>query len=471
MTFAERDGDVRPAGSLLTGRPQGLPAALVAVAGIAAGVCYVLSPLSVVCLLAMIPLLRWAGSGLDGAERRWLYAILVTAVVARVLVILGLFLLTDHQQVPFGRLFGDEEYFLRRALWMRNLALGLPMHRADVIYAYDRDIRTSFLYVLATLQLLFGPAPYGAHLFSILCYLGGSIVLYRLVRPSFGRLPALLGLAMLLFLPTQFAWSLSALKEPFYFLALSIGLMAAVTAGRPGPALRRLGAIAVLAASAVVAQSVREGGLAMAGSGAAAGLLFGFLERRPRLVLPFALVCVLGVSVAATHGVVKDRVVVAVRRVAGVHWSQVNTPGYAYTILDPGFYARQEAVAEMTFREGVRYVAGSFAAYLVVPLPWQMQSRTALIYLPEQIVWYLLLLLAPAGLIAGFRRDAQLTALLAAYAAAAAVLVALTSGNVGTLVRHRGLAVPYLLWLSVLGACETVTLLTARGQDPHANHR
>jgi 4-amino-4-deoxy-L-arabinose transferase-like glycosyltransferase len=394
----------------------------------------------------------------------------VTAVVARVLVILGLFLLTDHQSVAFGHLFGDEEYFIRRSLWMRNLVLGLPMHRADVIYAYDRDIRTSFLYVLATLQLLFGPAPYGAHVFSILCYLGASIVLYRLVRPSFGRLPALLGLAILLFLPTQFAWSLSALKEPFYFLALSVGLMAAVTAGRPGPALRRIEALLVLAVSAVVAQSVREGGFVMAGAGAAAGLLFGAFERRRWLILPFAAMCLLGAVLAATHGLVKDRVVVAVRRVAGVHWSQVNTPGYAYTVLDPGFYARRNAVDEMTLRDGVRYVAGSFVAYVAVPLPWKMQSRTALIYLPEQIVWYLLLLFAPAGIIAGFRRDAQLTALLAAYAAAAALLVALTSGNVGTLVRHRGLAVPYLVWLSVLGACETVTFLTARGQDPHAHH-
>src|SRR5260370_37597811 len=113
----------------------------------------------------------------------------------------------------------------------------------------------------------------------------------------------------------------------------------------------------------------------------------------------------------------------------------------------------------MTLGQRVRYVAGAFAPYLVVPLPWAIQSRTALLYLPEQIVWYLMLALLPVGLAAGLRRDAPLTALLAAYAVTAAVLVALTSGNVGTQVRHRGLAVPYLLWFSALGACEAVTFV------------
>lgn len=445
--------------------------ALVLIAGIGIGVWFVLSPLSVVCLLAMIALVRWAGQGLEAGERRWLYAILVTAVVARVLVILGLFLLTDHHRVPFGHLFGDEEYFIRRSIWMRNLVLGVPMHRADVIYAYDRDIRTSFLHVLATLQLLFGPAPYGAHLFSVLCYVGASLLLYRLVRTSFGRLPALMGLVILLFLPTQFSWSISALKEPFYFLTMSVGLAAAVTVARPGAALKRASAVAVIVASALVAQSVREGGLAMAGIGAAAGLLLGALLRRPRLALPLALLALLAVPVAASRGAVRDRVVSAVRQAANRHWSQVNASGYIYTILDRGFYARTNASAEMTLRQSVRYVAGSFASYLFVPLPWTIQSRTALLYLPEQIVWYAMLLLVPIGVFAGLKRDLQLTALLVAYAATAAALVALTSGNVGTLVRHRGLAVPYLLWFSVLGACEAVALVTAPKQEPHAHHR
>jgi len=41
-------------------------------------------------------------------------------------------------------------------------------------------------------------------------------------------------------------------------------------------------------------------------------------------------------------------------------------------------------------------------------------------------------------------------------------MVALTSGNVGTLIRHRGLALPYFVWLSALGGCEVVQRLATR---------
>ena len=47
-----------------------------------------------------------------------------------------------------------------------------------------------------------------------------------------------------------------------------------------------------------------------------------------------------------------------------------------------------------------------------------------------------------------------------AIPAAVIVLVALNSGNIGTLIRHRGLALPYLIWLSVLGASEGLRRLT-----------
>ena len=57
--------------------------------------------------------------------------------------------------------------------------------------------------------------------------------------------------------------------------------------------------------------------------------------------------------------------------------------------------------------------------------------------------WYCVLALFPLGLMAALRRDALVTTVLTAYAFGVAALVALTGGNIGTLVRHRGLALPY----------------------------
>ena len=101
---------------------------------------------------------------------------------------------------------------------------------------------------------------------------------------------------------------------------------------------------------------------------------------------------------------------------------------------------------------------------MTVPLPWEVQSRSALIYLPEQIIWYLLVVLAPAGVVLAMRRNPLVASLLVAHAVIAAMTVALTGGNVGTLVRHRGLALPYFLWLSAVALCEIVAHMPARGR-------
>ena len=67
---------------------------------------------------------RVAIRDLSTEERRIVIGMLVVAAVLRLAVVAGLFLTTNHFSVPFGSLFGDEEYFKRRSLWLRSMALG-----------------------------------------------------------------------------------------------------------------------------------------------------------------------------------------------------------------------------------------------------------------------------------------------------------------------------------------------------------
>ena len=62
------------------------------------------------------------------------------------------------------------------------------------------------------------------------------------------------------------------------------------------------------------------------------------------------------------------------------------------------------------------------------------------------------------------RRDPLIASLLVSHAVLAALLVAFTSGNIGTLVRHRGFALPYLMWISAVGACELLARGASRGR-------
>ncbi len=440
--------------------------AIATAVGIGVGAIYVLSPLTVWFVAAMWALHRYATSGLDLDERRWINALLAVAVVLRVAAVAGLFVTTNHSQVPFGIFFGDEAAYVRRSMWLGNVAMRMPTHTADFIYAFDESGWTSHLYVLAILQVLCGPSPYGVHLVGIGMYLTGAVVLYRTVRPTFGVVPAIGGFAFLLFLPSLFAWSISALKEPLYFLFTACSVALGLEVVRARRWLIKAAALVALVALVAALQTIRDQGGVLTGGGIVVGFMTGWMLSRPRVLI--ALMIAVPIATGALLSRPKNQLAVylTVQRAARQHWGHVETKGWVYTLLDPRFYGDVSNISDLQFADSARFVVRAFERYVTVPWPWEAQSAAALLDIPEQVLWYLLVLLLPAGLIASCRRDSMLTGLLFGTAVVSIVAIALTSGNVGTLVRHRSLAIPYLVFLSFAGLSELLSRARARTMAP-----
>jgi 4-amino-4-deoxy-L-arabinose transferase-like glycosyltransferase len=433
--------------------------------GIVAGVTYSMSPLTVWFVLAMALLVRWGLRDLAGRERQWVALLLIGGIVARVAAVAGLFLLNDPATEPFGFFFGDEEYFLRRSMWLRNVALDIPIHRADLIYAYDQYSYTHYLYVMALIQALVGFAPYGLHLVGIALFMFGVVLVYRGVRRAYGSVVSTTALAVLLFFPTLFAWSASALKEPPYIFVTAAAFAASIALVRAETRFRRGSAILCLVACAAALQAVREGGAVIIAMSAGGGLVLTWLVRRPQRVALAALLVPSAIVVMLAVPSVQMQAIAAVRRVAYVHWGHINTAGYTYKSLDPRVYEERENLNSMTGGEVGRYAARSIWHYFTAPLPWRIESRATLAALPELVLWYVLVLLAPVGFMAGLKRDALVTCVLAASVVGGAVLVAVTGGNIGTLIRHRSLVMPFMVWLSALGGWRVLLAIAARGRD------
>src|SRR5215470_88589 len=430
-------------------------------AGIGVGFVYALSPLTVWFALAMYALVRCAVQNLDDNERRQVAILLVVAIALRTIAVAVLFVTTNHEQVPFGRFFGDEEFYLRHSIWLRNIGVGVPVQTSD--FAFDTLGWTSYLYVLAFLQVLVGPAPYGVHLFGAALYLTAAVVLFRTVRPVFGRAPSLMGLTVLLYLPSLFAWSISALKDPLYFLATACAIALAVKLARDRRLGIRLILLAALVALVSVIGTIRDGGAVLAGGGILAGLAGAWIVRRPWAVA--ALVVLLPIAAGLTLRVPKTQIRAynLLQSAARLHRAFIETPGWVYTLLDQRFYDDGQAITDMRFDEAARYVVRAAERYVTVPLPWEAKSPAAVAYLPEQVVWYVLVALLPIGLLFSLRRDVVLTMILCGVTVVSASAIALLNGNVGSLVRLRVLAIPYLTWLSMVGLCE---LLARASQHP-----
>src|SRR5579871_3719257 len=200
--------------------------------GVAIGVAYTMSPLMVV-FAAGLPWIVWrAIRGLPARERRWIAAVVTIAVVIRLLALAALLLTTDPIRHQFAAYFPDAHYAVERSWWIRNLWLGVPIGPHALFGIYDPYGASSFSYVLAAIQTVFGESPYGVNLVSVASIVLAGIVLHRFVRPAYGAMAALAAFAVIVLWPTMTAWSVSALREAPQVLLVAIVLAATASVVR-----------------------------------------------------------------------------------------------------------------------------------------------------------------------------------------------------------------------------------------------
>lgn len=436
-------------------------------AGIAAGAFYTVSPLTAWCIALAAIVLTLAGRGLPATERRTLNIVLVTALVARLAAIGALVVINTplHDDESVGMLSGDEAYGLSRALRTRDVLTGVPVTQYDHVVASDEYGRNSYMTLLTGVQILFGPTPYSMRLLNTLLFTIAAILLFRATRFAFGPLPAIGGLVVMLFLPTLFLWSMSLLKEPLYLFGTTLVITGAIGAVRAQTTANRAFALAGAAAGLAVVSDLRPGAtpLALLGLGCGIAGLWTFSSAK-RFALTAALV-VVALFALMSQPAAQQRVTSALEAAAKTHTGHVFTVGHSYKLLDAGFYINpitpSASTMTLTAAEAARYVMRAAASFITVPWPWQLASTRELVYLPEQTLWYVIVGLLPIGLVAGWRRDPVVTSLLAGYTLPTAAALALTNGNVGTLLRLRGIVIPYLIWLSAVGFCAALQRMAA----------
>jgi hypothetical protein len=430
-------------------------------AGVVLGLAYALSPLAVWFAFVMIALLWTAARDLPADERRVVLAVLSVAIALRLVAVAILFIGADTGRMVSFFWDGDGVFLKKRAMWIRNLWLGLSLEPADVAWTFGSYGWTTYLFVIAYLQYLVGPSPYGIHLFNIAISLATAMLLYRVARRAYGAHAAILGLATLLFLPTPFMWSISALKESLYVFLEVCTMLAAILILRRTSVLVKIAALGLLVAAIEANGTVRAGAREISALAVLIGIAASLGVRRLSVAIVIVVLVTLGAYSGWRSNAVRSQVMTQLRTVAVQHIGHVHTEGNSYKLLDEHFYSQEPpsttAIGAMTAREAARFVARACLAFVLVPLPSQVKSAPELLFLAQQVVWYALVVLALVGLAAGFRRDAAVTSLLAAFSAAGGVVIALASGNIGTMVRHRDTIVPFVVWLSALGAVELIT--------------
>jgi hypothetical protein len=102
-------------------------------------------------------------------------------------------------------------------------------------------------------------------------------------------------------------------------------------------------------------------------------------------------------------------------------------------------------------RELVAWLPIGLWHVLAAPFPWAAESITERATIPEMFAWYAALALAAIAIVLHWRRWRDYAHLLG-YIGAIAIVLALTQGNLGTLIRHRAMLIPVVLVFSGTGA-------------------
>jgi hypothetical protein len=437
--------------------------------GVVAGALYTVSPLTAWCIPLALIVLTLAGRGLPTYERRWLNAVLVIALASRVAVIGAMFIADTpmHDDESVAMLSGDEAYGLSRALRTRDVLTAAPVTQYDYFVAYDEYGRNSYITMLTAIQMLFGPTPYSMRLVNTICFVVATILLFRLTRSAFGAPPAFGGLVVLLFLPTLFAWSISLLKEPIYLFLTAIVLTAAASVVRRSSWRTRSLAFVTMVAGLALTRDLRPSALPLALLGLGCALVaLWFFSTPLRYRIAVSVLAVLAMFVITSRTSAQQRLRSTLAAAAKTQTGHVFTVGHAYKLLDDEFYFEPVTPLGSTFTltaaQAARYVIRAAVSFVVEPLPWEFVSTRELLYLPEHTLWYVMAALFPIGLVAGWRRDPAVTMLLAGYMLPTAAAIALTNGNVGTLLRLRGIVVPYVVWVSAVGFFAALQSMAAR---------
>ena len=448
---------------------------LCAGAGIVLGAIFTGSPLALVSLLAAAAVIGLSGRGLPDDERRVLATVLTAALAVRVALVMALVVtaLPQLNDLAIGSLSGDDAYYLGRAIRARDLLFGFTGGKYDYFVVLDEYGQTSYLKFLQVMQIVFGPTPFSMRLLNTVFYLAGAVLLFRIARPAFGRTAAISGLIVLLFMPSLLWVSVSLLKESMYFLCSALLLYCCARLARGPVARTSLLLAAVAGLNLWLLNDLRRGALALAiaGIGIAVVLRLATVNRtRFAVTIGVALV---SAAVALSQPALRGRAVDGIESAARIHGGHVFTVGHPYKLLDDGFYKNPAAPLSwdlnLTEPQAARFLIRAGLSFLVTPWPWEMASIGELAFLPEQIIWYVLLLALPAGVAAGWRRDPAVTALLIGFAIPTAAVIAVTNGNVGTLLRLRGLVMPHLIWIGIFGLLTMAERVLAR-QRPPAEH-
>jgi len=273
------------------------------------------------------------------------------------------------------------------------------------------------------------------------------ILMYFTARELFSREVARLSSLLCAFWPSLFLWSTQNLKEPLAIFFITLCFWALVR--------RNILSLPIIAVSILVLGKIR-------GEVAIIIVLSLFLYlvflayrfiRKDRFIFIITLLIVVPavIYIAANHG--KD--------IIG-HYNPFKTGEFAVTeiLSEVDYHRGVRSFANLAVLPGYRIESiGSLLRYmplgmfflLFAPFPWQIFNLSQVLAVPETIAWYFLVRYFIRGISFSVKNKAVYIFPILVYMIVSLLVLAILEGNVGTMFRHKAIALNFILLFVAAG--------------------
>lgn len=348
-------------------------------------------------------------------------------------------------------LFGDEGYFTLRAFWMASHWMGWPLIpgalREAFLDTYAAEI--SFLQLLAGWYSMAGYTPVLSHTFNMIFGSLVGVATYGVARTWLDRPVARTAACLVSIYPTLLLWSIVNLRDVLFILALLMtawGLLLLRQKRQPRYLIMVVFGAWVLAGLK---------GLMMPALLTALVLGWGWFGRPfGWKVCAFAIGAgIVSISSALSYDLLNEFRAV-LNQLVFFHKGFFMSGGWVYRLMPESFY-QLPPTTMLSWGEIFRDFGLGWIYFLLSPLPfpWELAGKR-LYMLPLSVLWYGLLIFAIVGLRLGYQRRQVPVQIITGYLLIFGTVIAMYSGNVGTVIRHRDMLTPLILILSAVGMHE-----------------
>lgn len=340
----------------------------------------------------------------------------------------------------------DSDIYLQNALNIFNILTkeGLSNQKLPPINEYQIGLHT---YLMALMYKIFGYTPLGIPFINSILSASSAILVYDISKNIFDTKAARLAMVLVMFFPSLFIFSTMNLKDPLinFILILIIWNMTRFLMYSYN---RYLITVFILAFFVSFFRRGLSGALILIFSVYLGGIFVSKLTSF-RKILIYLLVLFIFIMPAVQKSF-KSRV----NALSSIHFGYSSERGAItnYKFFPERFYQRNERA--ITGIQPIEVLVSLFKALgfiLLSPFLWDVKSKNILLSFPQVTIWYILLFFSFIGIIKAIRYNFFKAFGLLLFLWVITLLLALSSGNIGTVFRHRDMVTPIYLIFSAVG--------------------